>query len=387
MSNDIVDIAAIAKDAVGLIADKIRNLKTLNIIVAGKTGVGKSTLINAVFKENLAETGMGKPVTDHMRVIFKKDVPLKIYDTRGFELGKEVQKKVKQEVIDTIAKGVVSNDVNNCIHCIWYCINTASNRVEPEEIQWLRELSKEDQVTEVPIIVILTQSISKKNAQALRKTILDENLDVIQVIPVLAEDYEIDDEYVVKSYGLDELVQVMGQVLPDELVNTLQNVQVASLKEKKAKSHAAVVAATSAAVAEAAIPIPLADCAMLIPTQLGMIASITAIFGFNVSESVLTAFISSTLGSGGATLIGKALANLIKVIPCVGSVIGGTISAGIAGALTAALGEAYIGIMELIFKGKMSVDDLNTEKGKQEMTTLFKQGLKKKRDDKAVQPQ
>ena len=381
------DIGVIAKNAVALIADKIRDLKTLNIIVAGKTGVGKSTLINAVFKENLAETGMGKPVTDHMRVIFKKDVPLKIYDTRGFELGKEVQKKVKQEVIDTIAKGVVSNDVNNCIHCIWYCINTASNRVEPEEIQWLRELSKEDQVTEVPIIVILTQSISKKNAQALRRTILDENLNVIQVIPVLAEDFEIDDEYIVKSYGLDELIQVMGQVLPDELVNTLQNVQIASLKEKKAKSHAAVVAATSAAVAEAAVPIPLADCMMLIPTQLGMIASITAIFGLDVNESVLTAFISSTLGSGGATIIGKTLASLVKAIPCIGTIVGGTISAGIAGALTAALGEAYIGIMELIFKGKMNVDDLNTEKGKQEMTRLFKLGLKKKRDDNVVQPQ
>ena len=207
------------------------------------------------------------------------------------------------------------------------------------------------------------------------------------MIPVLAEDFEIDDEYIVKSYGLDELIQVMGQVLPDELVNTLQNVQIASLKEKKAKSHAAVVAATSAAVAEAAVPIPLADCMMLIPTQLGMIASITAIFGLDVNESVLTAFISSTLGSGGATIIGKTLASLVKAIPCIGTIVGGTISAGIAGALTAALGEAYIGIMELVFKGKMNVDDLNTEKGKQEMTRLFKLGLKKKRDDNVVQPQ
>lgn len=381
------DIAVMAKDAVTMIADKIKNLKTLNIIVAGKTGVGKSTLINAVFKDKLAQTGMGKPVTDHMREITKKDMPLRIYDTRGFELGKDVQKKVKQEVVETITRGVASKDVNNCIHCIWYCINTASNRVEPEEIEWLRELSKENQVTEVPIIVILTQSISKKNAQDLRKTILDENLDVIQVVPVLAEDYEINDEYVVKSFGLDELIQVMGQVLPDELVNTLQNVQIASLKEKKAKSHAAVVAATSAAVAEAAVPIPLADCAMLIPTQLGMIASITAIFGFDVNESILTAFISSTLGSGGATLIGKTLASLIKAIPGVGSIVGGTISAGIAGALTAALGEAYIGVMEMIFKGKMDVNDLNTEKGKKEMTTLFKERLKRKRNKKDLQPE
>ena len=133
------DIDKIAQEAIDLIADKINNLNTLNIIVAGKTGVGKSTLINSVFKEKLAETGMGKPVTSHMRKITKKGIPLAIYDTRGFELGKEVQAEVKKEVLDTISLGLASKDVNQAIHCIWYCINTASNRVEPEEIEWLKE--------------------------------------------------------------------------------------------------------------------------------------------------------------------------------------------------------------------------------------------------------
>lgn len=124
----------------------------LNTIVAGKTGGGKSTLINAVFRDKLAETGMGKPVTDHMRKITKKDLPLSIYDTRGFELGKEVQEEVKQEVIDVINKGLATKDTNKAIHCIWYCINTASNRIEPEEIEWIKELSKENQVKLLSLI-------------------------------------------------------------------------------------------------------------------------------------------------------------------------------------------------------------------------------------------
>ena len=99
-----------------------------------------------------------------MRRIAKKGVPLAIYDTRGFELGKEVQAKVKQEVMDTINKGLATQDINKAIHCIWYCINTASNRIEPEEIEWLRELSMENQITQVPIIVVLTQSFSKKKS-------------------------------------------------------------------------------------------------------------------------------------------------------------------------------------------------------------------------------
>lgn len=83
-----VDIDKVAQEAIDAISEKIKNLNTLNIIVAGKTGVGKSTLINAVFRDKLAETGMGKPVTDHMRKISKKGIPLAIYDTKGFELGK-----------------------------------------------------------------------------------------------------------------------------------------------------------------------------------------------------------------------------------------------------------------------------------------------------------
>ena len=375
-----VDIDKVAQEAIDAISEKIKNLNTLNIIVAGKTGVGKSTLINAVFRDKLAETGMGKPVTDHMRKISKKGIPLAIYDTKGFELGKEVQQQVKQEVMETISKGLATQDINKAIHCIWYCINTASNRVEPEEIEWLKELSQENQITQVPIIVVLTQSFSKKNADAMRKMILNENLDVVQVVPVLAEDYEIDEEYVAKSYGLDVLIHVMGEALPDELMDTLQNVQIASLAEKKKRAQAAIATATLAAAGEGAAPLPFSDCALLIPTQLGMIASITVIFGFDVNKSILTAFLSSTLGSGGATLLGKTVvSNLVKLIPGVGIVAGGAISAATAGVLTAALGEAYIGIMTLVFNGEMSIDDLGTKRGKDQMAALFKHELKKKR--------
>lgn len=373
-----IDTDKIAQEAIDAIAEKIKNLNTLNIIVAGKTGVGKSTLINAVFRDKLAETGMGKPVTDHMRKISKKGIPLAIYDTKGFELGRDVQQQVKQEVMETISKGLATQDINKAIHCIWYCINTASNRVEPEEIEWLKELSKENQITQVPIIVVLTQSFSKKNADAMRKMILNENLDVVQVVPVLAEDYEIDEAYVARSYGLDVLIHVMGEALPDELMDTLQNVQIASLAEKKKRAQAAIATATLAAAGEGAAPIPFSDCALLIPTQLGMIASITVIFGFDVNKSILTAFLSSTLGSGGATLLGKTVvSNLVKLIPGVGTIAGGAISAATAGVLTAALGEAYIGIMTLVFNGEMSIDDLGTKRGKDQMTALFKYELKK----------
>ena len=383
----MIDTEKIANDCIRAINDKIRNLNNLNIIVAGKTGVGKSTLINSVFREKLAETGMGRPVTEHMRRLTKKDYPLSIYDTRGFELGKDAQKEVKQEVLNTIREGLATKDVNKAIHCIWYCINTASNRIEPEEIEWLKDFSRDNQITQVPVIIILTQAFSRKKADELRKYILDQNLDVIQVIPVLAEDYEIDDEYIAKAYGLDLLIRVMAEALPDELQDTLQNVQIASLEEKKRYAQAAVATATASAIGECLVPIPLADCAMLIPTQIAMIASITAIFGLDVNRSVITGFVSSTIGASGATVLGKTVAaTLLKLIPGAGSATGGLISSGTAGILTTALGETYILIMCAVFKGEMSEKDIESREGKKKIRELFKEQLKLVGRKKATDP-
>lgn len=373
-----VSLDKIAQDCITAISERIKNLNTLNIIVAGKTGVGKSTLINSMFRDNLAETGIGKPVTQHMRKISKKGIPLNIYDTKGFELGKDAQKEVKKEILDTIKSGLSGTDVNKAIHCIWYCINTASNRVEPEEIEWLRDLAKENSVTEVPVIIVLTQAFSKPNAEQMKNLIQDENLDIVQVIPVLAQDFVFDESLPpIKAYGLDALLAVMTEVLPEELQDTLQSVQIASLKAKKKRAQVAVATATATAFGEGFAPIPFADSALLIPTQVAMIASITAIYGLDINKSIITAFVSSALGTGGATIAGKTIAsNLLKLVPGAGTVLGGTISGATAGVITTALGEAYIVLMEAIYKGDLKASELGTTEGKKKLKELFKKKVK-----------
>lgn len=372
----------IAQKCIEAINDKLRHLKKLNIIVVGKSGVGKSTLINSLFRGNFAETGLGRPITDRIRKIEKKDYPLAIYDTPGFELSKGQQNRVKDEIIELINKGFASKDINDAIHCIWYCINVGGNRTFDEtEIEWLRGLTESNKITQVPIIVVLTQSCPKSKAEEMKNLVEKENLDIVKVVPVLAQDMNFDDEYVAKAFGLDKLIDVMSESLPGELQDTLQNVQKASLDAKKKYSQAAVATAVAAAFGEGFAPIPFSDAALLIPTQVTMIASITTIFGLEINKGILTGFVSATIGTAGATILGKTIvANLIKLIPGAGTGIGGTIAGATASLLTTALGEAYIALMVMVYKGEIKEEDLYTEKGKETISTIFKSELKKKRD-------
>lgn len=109
-----------------------------------------------------------------------------------------------------------------------------------------------------------------------------------------------------------------------------------------------------------------------------MIAGITVIFGLDISKSFLTSFVSTTIGSAGATVLGKTIvSNLLKFIPGVGTVAGGMISGTTAGLLTTALGGAYIKIMEMVYKGEINKEKLCSSDGQKEMTRLFKEELKK----------
>ena len=98
--------------------------------------------------------------------------------------------------------------------------------------------------------------------------------------------------------------------------------------------HTAAAAATTAAS-----PIPFSDAALLIPIQTTMITSLYKANGANISQGVVEGAFKAKLISG----LGKSLAknlkgNLLKFIPGVGTIAGGTINATVSVAFTEALG-------------------------------------------------
>ena len=64
-----------------------------NVLVIGKSGVGKSTLLNYIFGSEIQKTGTGAPQSPKefkkCRYKYDEDLIINIYDTWGLEAGKK----------------------------------------------------------------------------------------------------------------------------------------------------------------------------------------------------------------------------------------------------------------------------------------------------------
>jgi uncharacterized protein (DUF697 family)/GTP-binding protein EngB required for normal cell division len=302
-----------------------------NILISGQTGVGKSTLINAVFRIPLAAAGTGKPVTKHVQRYGVPGFPVSIFDTPGIELG-----QAKKDVIREFRKTIVDSrkgPPEDVIHAAWYCIDGGQARVQDYDIEIVRALADE-----VPVILVLTQCIDDERPTALEAVIADEHLP-IEGPPVrtLASERRVAGR-TLPAMGLEELVERTNEILPEAVRRAFANAQGVVIRLKANQARGIVAASGVAAGAVGAAPIPVPDAVVLMPVQLGMLAGITAVFGIDMGDDRAVNLIRGLVGGGGISAAGRQLATtLLKMFP--GTAL---INAAVATAITLALGEAYI---------------------------------------------
>ena len=175
--------------------NNLKNLDYISIIITGKSGIGKSKLINCLLKEEVAKTDVLDVIT--LKTEKYQRNFLCLFDTRGYELNNTYDPEtIKKEVLKTIENNNNQNNVNDFIQCIWYCVS--SSGIDNSEIKALKELKNNK--FNLPVIVVFTKAINQDEINELKNTIKKLFQD-LKFIPILAEGTPD-----IESYGLDDLL-------------------------------------------------------------------------------------------------------------------------------------------------------------------------------------
>lgn len=160
---------------------QVSELSKINIMVVGGTGVGKSSLINIVFDQEIAESGSGEPVTRGIQGYTSECLSAVIYDTEGFEVfDGDYENSNFNEVVIKEINTRLKLDLEDQMHLFWYCISVANHRVTDYDLINIRKLSN----LGIDVAVVFTQCDTEQiddNGRGLisasfRKIILDNGI-------------------------------------------------------------------------------------------------------------------------------------------------------------------------------------------------------------------
>lgn len=127
----------------------------MNILLMGAIGMGKSSLINGLFGQEVAKAGVGKSLTQHLEKYVDEEKGLILWDTKGIE-AKDYQntmESLKKEMEDSFK----TLDEKRAIDVAYLCVKETSSRVEERE-KALLSFAKE---WNIPTIVVFTNTQEK----------------------------------------------------------------------------------------------------------------------------------------------------------------------------------------------------------------------------------
>ena len=191
-----------------------------NVVVVGKTGVGKSTFINYLYGKDARATGTGAPVTkkgfESVR-FFINGLPVTIFDSWGLEADKadEWMKELDKE----LNKRDITRSIEEWFHTVFYCISAGGARIEDFELDIIRKFLNEKY--KVNIILTKADQSTKEELEKLKEVIETQIDEELSIVPVCSDEKELIGGHKIEKFGREEVSKIITEGLWDSMTSRL----------------------------------------------------------------------------------------------------------------------------------------------------------------------
>lgn len=377
------------------------------IFLIGRTGVGKSSLINALCGSYVAKVSDTVSCTPNADIYQCKDgdrVLMDILDTRGIAESDSLDDKVS-------AEDALIDDINEFTPDVAILMLNCTHRDDVDsDVQFLKKLAKqyaEINSMKLPIVVVVNKcdemaptryktaseypqnKVDKINevVQYYKGIIVKNGLKIENIIPVSSlidwmtpdgmevsvEDIENLPQYDIENlqlafdgrYRIEELLDILEEAILDfeAQMGLRMAARLTEVVHRIAKHLNTIFSGLSATIA--LTPIPVSDIYVLLILQSILVSLIASLSGRDVSFDTAKEFILSMGGIAGAGYAFRLIAQQTsKFINAVWPGSGSAISSAIAAGGTAAIGKAAIAYY---------IDDNTMEEAKQKFEEAKKE--------------
>ncbi|WP_139993143.1 YcjF family protein [Kurthia sp. Dielmo] len=340
-----------------------------NILVVGATGVGKSALVNKVFDIDFTKVGNGKPVTQETTKYSVPNMPITLFDTKGYELATEEHTRFLNEM--QLYMEDSKTKPADQIHMVWYCIAAPNSRVTDMDIAMIERFMK----TGKPLAVVLTKAdmAAEEDLRAMMAILQQANIPHFYVSTV----YDAGD-----NFELSKLITWTYEHIEPSVKYAFLRAQRTNVDLVKKEVNKAIRQHAAASFAVGFTPIPFADGPLLLANQSAMIGRIMKQYGLD-SDFENISVIVSALGAG--TLVSNLgrylVAQLTKFIPGAGSVINGSVATAITVSLGFTVSEICYRIAKKNIRGEDVTEFMTDLLKSDEVKKMFDDFLKKEMDN------
>ena len=280
-----------------------------NILVCGKTGVGKTSLIQAVTHRGVvpdSAIGNGRATTQGFHV-YETDAA-NFIDSEGMNPGTQSVDDYVDFILDEMMDRLETEESGNLVHNIWYCIDGSGARVQETDAALIRTFRDN-------MILVVTKSELMRKEQI--EGMMDELLEMLpreQIVLVSAENKTGLAQLVAKARAMSMEAMAAAEYEVEAFQDRWQEYYDSMLDEwrerveDEADSYINWAAGRAAAIA--IVPIPLVDIAPLIANETYMIYRLAELYGIPVDDTVITVL----LGCAGGSIVGKIAASLLPIL-------------------------------------------------------------------------